>query len=140
MENNLDEAPKSNLESEISDVAPPLWNPDVAGIWSIFLTPIFGSTLVLMNWKSIGDDAKTRTARTWLIVSIIMLVPAALIPGVVGLAYIVIWYFFWQRKQTKYIQEHWGKNYQRKGWSKPLLIGIGVMVVMSILGALLEAA
>ena len=139
MENNPDEAPKSNLESEISDVAPPLWNPDIAGVWSLFLTPIFGSTLVLINWKSIGDSARTRTAWIWLIVSIIMLIPTALFPGV-GLAYIIIWYFIWQRKQTKYVKEHWGKDYPSKGWSKPLLIGIGVMVVMSILGALSEPA
>ena len=119
--------PRSNLEiAPPRGPAPQLWNPDAAGLWSLLFTPIFGSTLVLLNWKAIGDDAQARTARNWLIVSIAMLIPSA-ISGI-GLVWIIVWYFASQRKQSRFIRETWGKDYPRRGWLVPLLCGIGALL------------
>jgi heme/copper-type cytochrome/quinol oxidase subunit 2 len=123
---------KASLQIESGDVAPALWNPDVAGVWSMFFTPIFGSILVLKNWQAIGEESLAKTGRVWLIVSIFMLIPSGFVP-LLGFLYILIWYFAWQKKQTKYIEERWAKNYPKKKWGVPVLIGIGGVVVYSIL-------
>jgi hypothetical protein len=123
--------PRESLGTEPKVDPPPLWNPDAAGIWSLFITPVFGSALVLKNWQSIGDESRAKTARVWLMVSIIATLCYMFLPFL-GLCYIVIWYFAWQRKQTKYIKERWGKDYPRKSWSVPLLLGIGGFMVFAI--------
>jgi hypothetical protein len=123
--------PRESLGTEPKVDPPPLWNPDAAGIWSLFITPVFGSALVLKNWQSIGDDSQARTARVWLIASIIATVCYMFVP-LLGCCYIVIWYFACQRKQTKYIKERWGKDYPRKSWSVPLLLGIGGFMVFAM--------
>ena len=127
------EPPKASLDhSQVAEEAPPLWNPDAAGAWSLLLTPIFGSVLVRKNWKAIGDDAKARTGTIWIVVSVLALFLAALF-GLAGFLYIIVWYFAWQRPQTQYIRERWGKDYPRKGWAVPLLIGVGVYVGLVVL-------
>ena len=68
--------PTANVEAGENKAAPALWNPNAAGAWSLLFTPIFGSFLLLKNWREIGADDKVRSARTWLIVSVVMLVPS----------------------------------------------------------------
>ena len=121
--------PKANLEGSVQDAgpAPPLWNPDAAGLWSLLFSPIFGSTLVMKNYQALGEDALARSARNWLIGSIFMLFVTAFLGGL-GLVWIIVWYFAFQRKQTLYIRERWGKEYPRRGWGVPLLIALGVLV------------
>ena len=131
MDVNPYESPKTAATTESSDVAPSLWNPDAAGIWSLFLTPIFGSTLVLMNWQAIGEEPRVRAGRIWLAVSVLMLIASSFVPAL-ALIYIITWYFAWQRKQTRFVNERWGKDYPRKGWGVPLLIGIAGVAAFSV--------
>jgi len=136
------EPPKASLETTVTapEAAPPLWNPDVAGAWSIFLTPIFGSAIVRKNWQALGDEQKARTGTVWLSVSIAVLV-AALFAGMFGvtvgrfisLFYLIVWYFAWQKPQTTYIKERWGKEYPHKGWGMPLMIAIGAILGLYVL-------
>jgi len=126
------------LETGAGDVAPALWNPDAAGVWSVFLTPVFGSTLLLRNWQAIGDESRARTGRIWLIASVIMLVVSGFVP-LLGFVYLVTWYFLWQRKQTKYVRERWGTDYPRKKWGKAVAIGVGALVGLWILPLALGA-
>lgn len=130
--------PKASLETGAGDVAPALWNPDAAGVWSVFLTPVFGSTLLLRNWQAIGDESRARTGRIWLIASVIMLVVSGFVP-LLGFVYLVTWYFLWQRKQTKYVRERWGTDYPRKKWGKAVAIGVGALVGLWILPLALGA-
>ena len=118
--------PEAALTEADADVGPPpaLWNPDAAGAWSLLLTPVFGSILVLMNWNEIGDSDRARTGKIWVAISILMLIPYMLVPGF-ALLYIIIWYFSSQKPQTKYVKERWGKDYQRKGWLIPIFTAIG---------------
>ncbi|QJR11479.1 hypothetical protein DSM104443_02556 [Usitatibacter rugosus] len=122
--------PKANLETLPSGVgpAPELWNPDAAGAWSIVLSPIFGSVLVMKNYQALGEADLARTARNWMYGSIFMLFVTAFVGGAAGLVWIVIWYMMFQRKQTHYIRERWGKDYPKRGWLVPLLIGFGALV------------
>lgn len=133
METSSYSTTKSELPvEEYPKVAPTLWNPDIAGVWSVFFTPIFGSILVLKNWQAIGDEGRVKAAKIWLLVSILMLIPVAFIP-LLALIYLITWYFAWQRNQTKFIKEQWGKDYPRKSWGVPLLLGIVSVVFYSII-------
>jgi hypothetical protein len=116
--------PHSDIAPSLVSPAPRLWNPDAAGAWSLIFTPVFGSILLLKNWQAIGRDDKVKAARIWLIASIVMFV-LTILEGGISLIYIIIWYFAWQKPQTKYVKEQWGKDYPRKSWKKPLLIGFG---------------
>ena len=131
--------PTANLETRESEAAPALWNPNAAGAWSLLFTPIFGSVLLLKNWREIGADDKVRTARIWLVVSVVMLVPT-MVAGLVGFIYIIVWYFAWQKPQATFVKERWGDDYPRKPWGLPLLIALGcwlallAVVVLVVIG------
>jgi len=117
---------EDNHDDLDKEESPPLWNPNAAGMWSLLFTPIFGSILLLKNWQALGDKENISKAKMWLLLSIVMIVPTFLIP-MFGLVYIIIWYYAWQSKQTKYIKDRWGKKYNKKSWLIPLLIGFTVI-------------
>jgi hypothetical protein len=110
---------------------PPLWNPDVAGVWSLFLTPVFGSVILMLNYRSMGDEAGYVVAQRWLAVSLVMLLAMTPVRGGawLSLAYLLVWYFGVQRAQTRLVARRWGKRYPKKGWGRPLAIGVGAGVV-----------
>lgn len=54
--------PDTHIDLPDEDDGPGLWNPDVAGVWSVFLKPVFGSVILLLNWETIGDT-ECRLAR-----------------------------------------------------------------------------
>ena len=138
-ESNQYAPPHSDPVPSTAASAPNLWNPDAAGVWSLMFTPVFGSILLLNNWQAIGRDDKVKAARNWLIASIVILIASLVMnvltirvmdvltldAGTISLIYIIIWYFAWQKPQTKYVKEQWGMDYPRKSWTKPLLIGFG---------------
>lgn len=108
------------LESRHRDVS--LWNPDAAGAWSILFSPIFGSILVRSNWRELGDEDKERTGTIWIWVSVLMFFLSAVIP-LLGLVYLITWYYAYQRKQTSHLKQNLG-TYNKKGWLKPLAIAV----------------
>lgn len=139
MGSNPYDAPRSNVVTEPTQgvEAPSLWNPNAAGLWSILLTPTFGSYLIWKNWAEIGDAEKERSAKKWLIVSAAMILPSIMSAFFIGLAYLIVWHFAFQKKQAQYVQSFWGENYIRKGWAKPLLVGFSIFFAIIIaLGAM----
>ena len=125
------ETPKASLEKQPLNAAsaPPLWNPDVAGAWSLLFTPIFGSIIVRKNWIALGEESKARTATIWIIASVLAAIAGALV-GFAAFIYIIVWYFAWQKPQATYIKERWAGDYPRKGWLVPVLIALGVWAVL----------
>ena len=135
---------KSSNEQPINDQSmshpPAIWNPYVAGNWSIFFTPIFGSSLVLLNWKTLGVE-EIRGSQIWLIISILMFFSAiwsrrfaieAFIP------YFLVWYFASARPQAKYVEKRWQKEYPKKGWLYPLLLGCAGFIAVFILSTIVR--
>lgn len=132
--------PSANVELRDTTEAPPaLWNPNAAGLWSLLFTPIFGSVLLLKNWREIGADDKVRSARTWLIVSIVVMIPAMFV-GLVGFIYLIVWYFAWQKPQATFVKERWGNDYPRKPWGLPLLIAFGCWLAVVVVFVMLAVA
>ena len=117
--------PDAEITPAFSD-APQMWNPNGAGNWSLLFTPVFGSFLVWKNWQAIGESSR---GLGWFICSLVMLLPSVLIPGA-GILYLIVWYFSSVKKQTRFIEDRWGKQYPRRGWTKPLLCGVAAYVVI----------
>jgi len=120
----------AHLTRESAVVAPALWNPMAAGIWSALLTPIFGSVVILKNWQSIGEQQRVKTGWAWLAVSVAMIVVFGATYWV-HLIYLLTWYFAWPMKQARYVNERWGTNYPKKSWVAPLLVGLGVVLALA---------
>lgn len=139
MNKNPYETPAADLAITPAADAPPLWNPNAAGLWSILFTPAFGSYLLMKNWQAIGEVEQAKTAKTWFIVSALLL-PSSFMTASVGFIYLVAWYFFWQRKQARYVQARWDDSYPRRPWGKPLAVAFTLLaIVMAVFIAFVAA-
>lgn len=122
----------SPTNSSVATV-PELWNPNAAALWSLLFTPIFGSALMMMNWKTMGNKAEADKSLCWLVVSVLMICFYAFlsdsVSGGISTLFLVIWYFLSASQQISYVKREFGEKYQRKDWKVPLLIaGISVAV------------
>ncbi len=131
------------------DIAPPLWNPNAAANWSLLFTPAFGAYLQMRNWEALGDSQKAAGSRNWIYATVAVLIASsvaqlftenigiAAASRLTGLALLLGWYFSSGRAQASYVKVHFGKDYERKGWGKPLLVAFGVLVSFYFLVGLL---
>jgi hypothetical protein len=138
-------APPTAHVEDVHDggVAPPLWNPNGAACWSLLFSPAFGAWLHMRNWQALGEPGKAATSKTWLIATLALLLLLSLVSvlapdsKVLGgasrsanLILLLAWYFGSGRAQARYVKERFGTSYPRKGWSKPLLIALGVVFTL----------
>ena len=131
MPESIYDTPGSILEDKAGQSDFEIWNPDVAGVWSLLFTPIFGSIIVHKNWQSIGDVEQAQKSKKWIYISIFMALISIVI-NVVGFIYIITWYFMSQKQQTKFVKASTGGSYTKKSWGKPLLIAFGTWVIAII--------
>jgi hypothetical protein len=133
--------PQARVDDAVG-AAPALWNPNAAANWSLLFSPVFGSLLVYLNWKAIGDEHQTKTAQVWLALSIAVLALSMVLDSrAPALPWLIIWYFSSARKQATFVKERYGNNYPRKRWGKPLGIAalamLGtILVLAAVSGAL----
>jgi len=134
---NLYAPPKSKVDDVGRDgVAPAIWNPNSAANWSLVFTPAFGAYLHMKNWEALGEPAKASVAKVWILVTLLALagitLAAAFLPNprsldgvsrTVGLVLLLSWYFSSGRSQVGYVKSRYGKDYPRRSWGKPLLLG-----------------
>ena len=127
--------PKAKVEGAAlgSVAAPALWNPNAAVNWSLLFTPIFGTWLHMLNWQALGETERAESAKTWLLLSSLMLVGLnvvgvlvrivgfAQVTGLVSFVLLLTWYFASARAQARWVAERYGDRYPRKGWWQPLL-------------------
>jgi hypothetical protein len=152
-------APPAATAADIqpTEGAPALWNPNAAVNWSLLFTPAFGAFLHMSNWQALGETEKAASANRWFIFSLIMLVAYAVlgfalmdskaadgVSRMVGGLYLFAWYFAAAKGQARYVKERFGTTYPRKGWGKPLAIGvlafIGYVVAIALVGFLFGVA
>jgi hypothetical protein len=134
---NLYAPPKSKLADIGHDgVSPAIWNPNSAANWSLFFSPAFGAYLHMKNWEALGEPVKAYAAKVWVWVTLLALagitLAAAFLPNprsldgasrIVGLVLLLSWYFSSGRSQAEYVKSRYGKDYPRRSWGKPLLLG-----------------
>lgn len=133
--------------AEASASSDALWNPAVAANWSLIFTPAFGGYLQMLNWRTLGERERAASARVWFYVSLAMLGVYVAIRLLTGdrsyastqpllLLYLFVWYFADGRSQAKYVKEKFGSTYPRKGWGRPILLGIAALIGYALISGI----
>jgi len=128
----------ANFESQKK---PYIWSPTAAANWSLVFTPIFGAFLHYKNWRELGEMGKSSLAAIWVVISVVVIwniVASPNIPPATGFLYLIIWYFLAGRSQINYVKKNFGSDYQKKGWSTPVIGAIVIGLVLLFLVVLLE--
>jgi hypothetical protein len=140
---NVFAPPKSNLEREATEDAPELWNPRAAVWWSLLLSNAFGAYIHMRNWEAMGEPEAARTSRNWIIAVIVVIIVTSFggqmsryldpLGNLTGIVLLLAWYAHMGSKQLRAVKERYGDDYPRKGWLKPILIGIVIFLVAIVL-------
>jgi hypothetical protein len=144
-------APPAARVGDIHDAeaAPALWNPNACANWCLIFTPAFGAFLHMLNWDALREPDRAASAKRWFVTSLIILGAYIVLPMLVSeskaasgiirsiaLVYLFVWYFASARGQISYVADRFGKEYPRKSWGKPLVIGllawVGYMLVTGV--------
>ncbi|MDQ6685874.1 MAG: hypothetical protein M3Z16_12205 [Pseudomonadota bacterium] len=142
MQTNPYAPPKAEVDDVVSaEPSPPLWNPNAAASWSLVFSPAFGAFLHMKNWQALGEPRKAASSKAWFIASIAVLIGSTLLAAflpdsmrfdrlsrIFGLVLLLSWYFSSGKEQVAVVKSRFGKTYLRRGWTKPLLIALGVFI------------
>jgi len=121
-----------------------IWNPNAAAAWSLLFTPAFGSFLLILNWRALGQRDKAATAKKWfyasLAVSVIFFLmimgnsyELVYLASLGALIWLVVWYFAFARRQVNYVHEKFYITYNRKPWGSALLGGVAAFFVYLVI-------
>ncbi len=103
---------------------PSFFNPVVASLWSILLTPAFGAYIVRKNWQSAGETAKAQTASLWfwgVLISSLILLFFWMFSA--WLLILPVWFFCQARPQMKFLRDKYPMS-PRRSSVKPVIIGL----------------
>ena len=128
-----------------TEAAPSLWNPNAAANWSLLFSPAFGAWLHMKNWRALGESEKAEGSRRWIIISLVLIVGSSLASGLLpelkgldsasrtfALVLLFSWYFSSGRAQAAYVKQRYGKDYPRKGWTRPLSWAFAALIAIII--------
>lgn len=104
-----------------------------------------------------GEQDRAGKSKSWALGSLAFLVALALLPvfssnekvvdgltRLLTVALLVTWYYANGKYQQTYVLARFGKTYQKRGWTKPLLLAVAAivafMVVMALVGLVIGAA
>lgn len=122
---------------------PKLWNPNSAALWCLLFSIAFGAFLHAINWEEMGMKDKARTNKIWGWSIIVLLLLSLFLPylgkfiSLIMVVLIFVWYFSQGGKQIKFVKEKYQNDYERKSWTKPLLIATGCFIGFIILNVIL---
>ncbi|ATQ78223.1 hypothetical protein CR152_29715 [Massilia violaceinigra] len=106
-----------------------LWNPDAAACWSLLLTPLFGTYLIIRNWEALGEPGRAVRACWWFALSLVMLILNfyySLLCGeslpirMSNVIFLLVWYIAEASPQERFIRERLGTDYARQSWAVAL--------------------
>jgi hypothetical protein len=140
-----------NATKDIPIVPPPLnpklWNLNAAANWSLLFSPAFGAFLHAKNWETLGNTEMARANWVWVKVTIAFLV-LCIVPveslafnalcRLGGLALLLTWYFNLAKRQIQHVKKTLPATYERKGWTRPLLIGLGCILGLMIAAVVVD--
>lgn len=127
-----DRDPYAPPEAELSNPgdAPALWNPEAAAAWSLMLSTVLGTTLVHLNWRAMGELRRANVALTWVAGSVAALIGTLFAHPVIGMGFLLAWYFFAVRPQKREIENRYGIHYPRRSWLVPVVAGFAASIVV----------
>jgi len=134
--------PTAPVSDPIDSKPQAIWNPNAAANWSLLLSPAFGTTLQMLNWRALGEPQRAAIARGWVVASFILLA-FSLAPihseevdrllRLVNVVYVLGWYFSAGRAQVRYVNARFGTSYPKRPLGMPLLIAlVGTLVVLAL--------
>jgi hypothetical protein len=114
-----------------------LWRPSAVAVWSLVFTPVFGSYLLMCNWRALGQPRAAVAARRWLLASLGVLA-LELFAGAInrrlnggspfvqwmGLAWLGLWLLAAAMPQWQLVRRRFGRAYARRGWNGALATGV----------------
>jgi len=124
--------------STTTEARPKLWNPNAALGWSFIFTPILGAWLHAKNWRVLNQPERAQQSMIWVYVGFVLLIVYLFLPvnvNLIGSVFLVSWYFLSANKQVKYLKEN-NISYAKKGWVKPLLLGLAGLIIYVLITAL----
>lgn len=128
------EPPKADLNANgAAATTTSVWNPTAVALWSLLFSPIFGSVLVGLNWKALGQPQRASRAWAWLVATAILAVVLSVLPfrtGVLNIVILVAWFRDLAQPQITWVKEHHGSAYARRAWWVPLGIAFGVLLLL----------
>ena len=126
---------------------PKLYNPTVAAVLGILLSPIIGAWLHAINWRELGEEklAEQNMYFVWGTVAsgfVLMLIEAVAnieFPAVAsGTAIWAAWFFTLGKKQIDFVRNEVNDDYDKKKWGKP--IGLTILGLCAYVAALIAFA
>lgn len=139
MQTNPYSAPNAKLDTLAENaITPALWNPKVISVLGFFLSPIFGSIMLMKNWQAMGEPEKARQSMYWAVGTILfyaaMIVLVLALPessaesvptrgASIGL--FAAWYMTSCKVQKDIVAVRFGTDFPKRGWALPILYGIG---------------
>lgn len=131
-------------------IKPALWNPTAAALWSILFSPVFGSFLHARNAEALHRNNEAAANWRWFYGSgafmLLYTVAGIYFPEffsvfstTIALAYVCLWHFLTGRHQEVYVKRTYGRDYVKKEWFTPLMIGLVGLVVFFFLNATIAA-
>lgn len=130
---------------------PPLWNPRVATVWGLLLSPAFSAYIHMRNWQALGQEDKAMEARTWFRMVIGIIVVACLLstvgdmlgrdldlPSSTGLGLLLAWHIWGGRGQERYIAAVTGGAYARLPWTQKVFGALGVFAAIVVSSAIIS--
>lgn len=123
---------------------PRLWNPNVAGILSILLNPLFGPVTHGLNWRALGHERDAKISFVWagglLVAILIILVVAENPPFLLFCALVLAWHFAHGRKQIAFAKNLPGGYQKRNMWiAAGVALGatVAAFIMLTVIGAVL---
>jgi hypothetical protein len=126
-----------------STEAPALWIPSTTANICLVFPIALGAWLQRQNWEAMGRPADARKAHLWMIADLVFLAAWLVMPrlnpafaGVMSLLSLVLlisWYYSSAKPQYVYVKRTYGKDYPRRSWGVPLLVGIAADVAIVLI-------
>jgi ribosomal protein S27E len=119
-----------------TSVAPALWNPGAAGIWSLFIPWAMGPFLIAQNWRSLGESQRANRAMNWFYAALVFTASVPFLRFVLpvpigGFVYLIgnptallIWNWAECESQRKLLKNLFANRYERRGLFFPILATI----------------
>lgn len=115
---------------------PKLYNPTVAAVLGILLSPIIGAWLHAINWRELGNEDAARQNMyvvygtiAFGILSTLLYFFAAIEIPIMGWSIALGWFFSMGKNQIDFLRREAGNDYMRKKWGKVVKwISVGVLV------------
>ena len=124
-----------------------LWNPNAAANLALLFSPIFSAWLHSKNWHELGKPDEAKKSMMWvklwigfLPVYLLLVVFAPKFPAILLYLFLLIaWYYKLGKVQVTYVKDA-AIIYEKKLWSKPILIGIAASIMWFMISAIVGGA